>query len=73
MKTNTIFLSKLKNTFPKLSQTESNRIEGLLTEKKVLSLFKKMKNDKTNGPDGFTCEFFKVVFERYWLVCYQSN
>ena len=54
-----------------MSQTESNSIEGLLTEKEVLSFLKKMKNDKTPGPDGFTCEFFKFFWERYWLFCYQ--
>ena len=58
---------------PKLSQTESNSIEGLLTEKEVLSFLKKMKNDKTPGPDRFTCEFLKFFLERYWLFCYQSN
>lgn len=48
---------------PKLTQDESQSIEGMLTEKEVLEFLKKMKNDKTPGPDGFTCEFFKFFWK----------
>ena len=59
-----VFITKLKKIeFPKLSDTESKSIEGPLTKSEILSFFKKkMKNDKTPGPDGFTCEFFKFFW-----------
>ena len=40
---------------PKLSQDESQSLEGTLSEQETLMfLKKKMKNDKSPGPDGFT-------------------
>ena len=34
----------------------------LLTDKEVLNFLKKIKNDKTPGSDGSTCEFLKLLF-----------
>ena len=48
--------------FPKLDENESEFLEGPLTENEVLAFLKKMKNDKSPGPDGFTCEFFKFFW-----------
>lgn len=42
---------------PKLSNEESNALEGKITSAEVLNFLKKMKNDKSPGPDGFSCEF----------------
>lgn len=58
---------------PKLSNEESNALEGKITSAEVLNFLKKMKNDKSPGPDGFSCEFFKVFLEGYWNFCYKSN
>ena len=48
--------------FPKLDEKESEFLEGPLTENEVFAFLKKMKNDKSPGPDGFTCEFFKFFW-----------
>ena len=47
----------------KLSQDESESIEGTLTEHETLMFLKKMKNDKSPGPDGYTTEFFKFFWQ----------
>ena len=43
---------------PKLSNESKNNLEGELTEKEILNVLKKMKNNKSPGTDGFTTEFF---------------
>ena len=48
--------------FPKLDEKKSEFLEGPLTENEVFAFLKKMKNDKSPGPDGFTCEFFKFFW-----------
>ena len=50
-------LKKFDN-IPKLSKDESDSLEGHITNAEVLNFLKHMKNDKSPGPDGFTCEFF---------------
>lgn len=44
---------------PKISENESNSLEGPLTKYKGLSF---LKYDKSPGLDGFTCEFFKFFW-----------
>lgn len=66
-----VLITKLKKIeFPKLSDTESKSIEGPSTKSEILSLKKEKENDKTPGPEGFTCEFF---LDRYKLFYYKSN
>jgi hypothetical protein len=36
------------------------------TNAEVLNFLKHMKNEKSPGPYGFTCEFFIFFSERYW-------
>ena len=47
---------------PKLSNESKNNLEGELTEKEILNVLKKMKNNKSPGTDGFTTEFFKFFY-----------
>lgn len=47
---------------PKLSENESITLEGPITKNEVLFFLKNMKNEKSPGPDGFTCEFFKFFW-----------
>ena len=49
--------------FPTLKEEESNSLEGLVTNSEVLYFLKRMKNDKSPGPDGFSCEFFKFFWK----------
>ena len=44
----------------KLSDAESNLLEGELKYFELLQALKNMKNEKSPGQDGFTVEFFKV-------------
>ena len=47
---------------PRLSFENKNRLEGELTEKEILAVLKKMKNNKSHGTDEFTAEFFKFFY-----------
>ena len=49
---------------PTLSQEESDSLEGPITLQEALSSIKQMKNDKSPGSDGFTAEFFLILFHR---------
>ena len=43
---------------PKLTEEDKKCLEGELSEKEILLVLKKMKNNKSPGSDGFTVEFF---------------
>lgn len=45
-------------TSPKLSLDERNKLEGEISDEEILSVLKKMKNNKSPGSDGFSVEFF---------------
>ena len=47
---------------PKLTPTQSEDCEGLLSEVELLSALKNTKNNKAPGPDGFPCEFYKMFW-----------
>ena len=47
----------------KLSNDQSNLLEGPLTYTEVTTTLKNMKNEKSPGSDGFTAEFFKM----FWI------
>ena len=47
---------------PTLSQEESDSLEGPITLQETLSSIKQMKNDRSPGSDGFTAEFFLILF-----------
>ena len=53
--------------FPELDEKESEFLEAPFTENQVLAFLKKMKNDRSPGPIGFTCEFFKFFWYTYEL------
>ena len=44
---------------PKLSENESNQIEGYLTLSELSKALRNMKHNKSLGTDGYSCEFFK--------------
>ena len=43
---------------PRLFFENKNKLEGELTEKEILAVLKKMKNNKSPGTGGFTSDFF---------------
>ncbi|MCG7878665.1 MAG: reverse transcriptase domain-containing protein [Candidatus Thiodiazotropha endolucinida] len=47
---------------PKLQDEDKIRLEGELSEAEILTVLKKMKNNKSPGSDGFTIEFFKFFY-----------
>ena len=48
--------------FYKLTNEESQALEGDITYLEALNVLKNMKNDKCPGSDGFTAEFFKMFW-----------
>ena len=50
-------------TSPKLSLEEINKLEGEISDEEILSILKKMKNNKSPGSDGFSVEFFKFFYK----------
>ena len=54
-------LEQIQNV--KLSNDESQSLEGLLTMEEISATLKNMKNDKSPGSDGFTTEFFKMFWK----------
>ena len=49
---------------PKLTNNESNQLEGTLTLQELTNALRNMKNNKSPGTDGYSCEFFKVFWNR---------
>ena len=47
-----------------LTEQESNNLEGILTLDEICLALKSMKNKKYPGTDGFSAEFFKVVWRK---------
>lgn len=55
----------LQNTsVNKLTDAESNQIEGIITIKELSLALKSMKNNKTPGIDGFPADFYKVFWSK---------
>lgn len=48
------------NANPKLTEEDKKCLEGELSEKEILLVLKKIKNNKSPGSDGFTVEFFLI-------------
>ena len=57
-----INLDTIINNPMKLDDNESTQLEGPISYKEAHSALKGMKNNKSPGSDGFTCEFFKFFF-----------
>ena len=58
---------------PTLDEIQKQKCENLLTEKEVLSALKAMKNGKSPGTDGLTCEFYKffwIDIKKYCFIQY---
>ena len=51
----------------KLSDKESQKLEGEITYTERTSALKNMKNNKSSGLDGFTVPFFFLLF---FFVCF---
>ena len=49
---------------PKLSDNESNQLEGHITLAELTNTLRNMKNNKSPGTDGYSCEFFKVFWKK---------
>lgn len=52
------------NNLPKLSDNESNQLEGYITLSELTKALSNMKNNKSPGTDGFSSEFFKVFWKK---------
>ena len=48
----------------KLTNTQADKLEGLLTLQEISTTLKNMKNDKSPGLSGFAAEFFKVFWNK---------
>ena len=54
-------IEEIVHTSPTLSDEEANNFEG------TTRALKSMKNNKTPGTDGFTSEFFYIMFWKHLL------
>jgi hypothetical protein len=45
---------------PKLNQSESILIDGIITLEEASTVLKKMSNNKSPGSSGFSAEFYKL-------------
>ena len=64
----------LKNVnLPKLTDDESNQLEGQLTLTELSLALKNMKNNKSPGTDGFSSEFFKVFWKKIGTFALSSK
>jgi hypothetical protein len=65
-----IDLSVEIDNHPSLTDNEKESMEGLVTFRQMSHCLKKMENDKSPGPDGFTTNFYKFFFVDigYFLV-----
>ena len=57
-----INISRLINDAPKLDEIDKGLLKNELTITEIATALKKMDNNKSPGPDGFTVEFFKFFF-----------
>ena len=57
---------------PKLTQNESNQLEGNLTLPELTKALRNMKNNKSPGTDGYSCEFFKVFWNKIGIFVMRS-
>ena len=46
----------------KLTEEDSNKCEGCLSENECLVALKDMKNNKSPGSDGISTEFYKIFW-----------
>ena len=61
---NHVYTDLNKYNTPKLNDDESEKLEGLLTLSELTTALKNMKNNRSPGVDGFSCEFFKVFWKQ---------
>ncbi len=47
----------------KLTEEQSENIEGMITEHELLTALKSTQNGKSPGSDGFTAEFYKLFWQ----------
>ena len=56
----------------KLTNEETEKLEGLLTYKEISDVLYNMKHEKSSGITGFTAEFFKVFWGRLGYLVLRS-
>ena len=56
----------------KLSDTQAEKLEGLLTLQEISLVLKNMKNDKSPGLSGFAADFFKVFWNKIGVFVLRS-
>ena len=52
-----------KNIHKKLSDEDRESIEGVITKEEILQAIKEMKNNRSPGLDGFTREFYVIMWD----------
>ena len=57
---------------PKLNENKKFSLEGKLTLPELSTALKRMKNDKSPGPDGFTSEFYKFFWKDIGMLLLNS-
>ena len=57
----------------KLTNVESEKLEGLLSFAEISETLLKMKNDKNPGLSGFSADFFLSFLEAFRSVCFEIN
>ena len=53
-----------KYNLPKLSQEETENLNGHFTSKEIETVTRNLPANKSPGPDGFTAEFYKKKLEK---------
>ena len=61
------------NLVTKLTERETEQLEGRLTYSEISKTLKNMKNDKGSGLYGFSADFLKVFLEATGILCTQIN
>ena len=54
---------------PKLNQSESILIDGIITLEEASTVLKKMSNNKSPGSSGFSAEFYKMFLKKWYFYC----
>jgi hypothetical protein len=57
-------ISKLISEWPKLTESQTQQLDGFITLEEASHCLKNMKNDKSPGSDGFPAEFFKFFWKK---------
>jgi hypothetical protein len=56
---------------PKLNQDQNNDLNSPITPKEVEAVLKRLPNNKSPGPDGFSAEFYQIFKENLILILFK--